>query len=127
MDWVTIIVGGVMSGGLISAVLVFISTRRRDSVAAIAERFDDAAQLTAYVRDEVERQLAPIRAELEQVRREADETRNAFREWIVGVWRWDRLGRKDDLPMPPPEVLSNLNLHHLADSWPTEPSNRKEG
>jgi hypothetical protein len=124
-DWVPLIIGGILSGGLISALLVFISTRKRDSLMNLAERFDDASQLAQYVREEVERQVAPIRAELEQVRQESDETRNAFRAWIIGVWRWNQAGRAGDLPMPPPDVLVRLDLHHLANDWPTEPSSRQ--
>lgn len=123
MEWLPILVGGILSGGLISAVLVFIATRKRDVGVDLAERFDDASQLAKYVREEVERQIAPIRAELEQVRNESEETRNAFRAWIIGVWRWNQTGRVGDLPMPPTDVLHRLDLHHLAYDWPTEPSN----
>ena len=124
MEWI-IGLGAILGGGGLGAALTYLASRKRDAQAALAERFDDASQLAQYVREEVERQVAPIRAELEQVRQESDETRNAFRAWIIGVWRWNQAGRAGDLPMPPPDVLVRLDLHHLANDWPTEPSSRQ--
>jgi len=125
--WVGTLFGGLLGGGSLAAILVFIATRKRDKQTGITERFDDASQLAQYIREEVERQVAPIRTELDQVKADSHEIQNAFREWIVGVWKWGQRGRMGDMPMPPPQILYRLGLGYLADDeWHTEPPIYKE-
>lgn len=121
MEWLSITLGG---GGLfvgVGAVLLFISTRKRDRSTDIAERFDDASELAKYIREEVERQVAPIRAELKTVKEESHEMHGAVRARETQLWLWDQRGRQGGLPMLPTPILERLNLGHLVEDWPTEP------
>lgn len=122
MEWLSITLGG---GGLfvgLGAVLLFISTRKRDRSSDIAERFDDASELAKYIREEVERQVAPIRAELALVKQESTEFHAAVRTRETQLWLWDQRGRQGALPMLPGPILERLSLVHLVDDWPTEPT-----
>lgn len=122
MEWLSITLGG---GGLfvgLGAVLLFISTRKRDRSTDIAERFDDASELAKYIREEVERQVAPIRAELALVKQESTEFHAAVRTRETQLWLWDQRGRQGALPMLPGPILERLSLAHLVDDWPTEPT-----
>ncbi|MFI8593719.1 hypothetical protein ACIGCK_04725 [Microbacterium sp. NPDC078428] len=127
MEWLPIVITGLLGGGGLGAVLVFLATRRRDSDSAIAERFDDASQLAQYIRDEVERQVAPIREELKGVRRESHEMHDAVRAHFTQLWIWDREGRNGPLPLLPLEILNRLGLGHFVasafeDTEPTSPN-----
>lgn len=125
--WVGTLLTGLLGGGGLAAVLVFIATRKRDKQSGITERFDDASQLAQYIREEVERQVAPIRERLQTVEAESTEIQNAFREWIFSVWRWNTRGRVGEIPMPPPQILHRLEIGYLAeDDWHTEPPIYKE-
>lgn len=129
--WVFWLVGAGGLTALVSAILVFVATRKRDQSTDLSSRWDDASELSQKMREaiekEVERQVAPIRTELEKVKAESHEIQNAFREWIIGVWKWGQRGRLGDMPMPPPQILHRLGLGYLADDeWHTEPTRFKE-
>lgn len=122
MEWLSITLGG---GGLfvgLGAVLLFVSTRKRDISTDVKERFDDASELAKYIREEVERQVAPIRAELALVKQESTEFHAAVRTRETQLWLWDQRGRQGALPMLPGPILERLSLGHLVDDWPTEPT-----
>lgn len=118
---------------LLTAVLLFalgwFRFRRKDRVeveaqrqASLSERFDDASELAKYIREEVERQVAPIRAELKTVKEESTEFHAAVRTRETQLWLWDQRGRQGALPMLPGPILERLGLGHLVDDWPTEPT-----
>jgi hypothetical protein len=119
--WVGIVITSVLGGGTISAILVYAATRQRNRQTGIAERFDDASELSKYIDARVEAKVAPIRDELATVKKESHEIQDAFREWVSGVWLWNKRGRVGDIPMPPTKILSRLGLGHFVDEWPTEP------
>lgn len=96
---------------------------------AIAERFDDASELAKYIREqieqEVERQVAPIRAELDRVKSESHEMHDAVRARETQLWLWDQRGRPGQLPMLPDPILHRLGLGYMSDDdWHTEPTSR---
>lgn len=127
-QWVALVTGGI-------SVLVFLLTwlkgRKKDRVevdaverttalaekAALAERFDDASELARYINErveaEVERKVAPIRAELETVKGESHEMNVAVRARETQLWLWDQRGRPGVLPMLPAPILERLGLAHL--------------
>ncbi|MDF2919738.1 MAG: hypothetical protein K0S70_3955 [Microbacterium sp.] len=124
--WVLWLVGGGGLTALAGSVLVFVATRRRDNDAALAGRFDDASELAKYIREEVERQVAPIRAELTKVKNESHEMHDAVRAHFTQLWMWDHRGRVGPLPLLPTQILNRLGLTHLLDDdWPTEPPHTK--
>ncbi|WP_405373444.1 MULTISPECIES: hypothetical protein [unclassified Microbacterium] len=123
------------AGVAYAAYLGFRGKRGETKVAAstadnsvIASRWDDASELAQYIRNEVaqevERQVKPMRDKLAAVEKESHELQDAFREWVVGVWKWNQRGRLGDIPMPPVPILSRLGLGHFADDWPTQPTKR---
>lgn len=95
---------------------------------ALGERFDDASHLAEYIRAEVERQVAPIREQLERVKTESHEMHDAVRAHFTHLWLWDQRGRVGPLPMLPTAILHRLGLGHLLDapSEDTEPIQPKE-
>lgn len=113
-------------GLLIGALLKLRQERKAAGQTDLAARFDDASQLAQYIREEVERQVAPIRQEMADVKEESHELRDAFRAWILSVWSWSQRGRTGDIPMPPAGMLAKLGLSHFVDDWPTEPQHPKE-
>lgn len=86
--------------------------------AAIAARWDDASELAKYIREqieaEVERQVAPFRRQLEQVKSESHEMNDAVRARETQLWLWDQRGRPGALPPLPVPILYRLGLGHLA-------------
>lgn len=87
--------------------------------AALAERFDDASQLAQYIRDEVERQVAPIREEMQNVKRAHDEMHDAFRARETQLWLWDNRGRPGSFPLLPEPIMERLGLRDLLNIPPT--------
>ena len=123
-SWIPLLLGGGGFAAIVGSILLFIATRKRDSDSTIAGRFDDATEMNKYIDDRVEAKVGPIREELKTVKRESHEIQDAFREWVSGVWLWNKRGRHGDIPMPPTTILSRLGLGHFADEWPTEPSQK---
>jgi hypothetical protein len=112
-EWLPLIVGGGGFGVILSAILVYLASQKRNRHLALAERFDDASDLARYIRDEVERQVAPIRAEMQTLKRESHEMNDAVRARETQLWLWDQRGRAGDLPMLPAPILERLGLAHL--------------
>jgi hypothetical protein len=87
------------------------------------DRFEDTSKLAQYMRDEVakevERQLGPIKRELEKVTSESHEMNKAVRSREVLLWRWNFAGRSGELPQLPATILSRLGLDALFDTTPT--------
>lgn len=125
--WVGTLAGGLLGGGGLAAILVFIATRKRDKSTDLASRWDDASELSQKMREaiekEVERQVAPIRDELEKVKNESHEMNVAVRARETQLWLWDQRGRPGQLPKLPDPILHRLGLGYLADDdWHTEPT-----
>lgn len=101
------------------------SEEKNAQQADLAARFDDASQLAQYIREEVERQVAPIREQLEKVKTESHDMHDAVRSHFTQLWLWDQKGRLGPLPMLPIHILHRLGLGHLLDEPPedTEPIN----
>lgn len=126
MDWLQII--GPLFGfaGIAASAWFGFRGKKREVVSqetiaqrtAIAERWDDASELAKYIREqieqEVERQVAPIRAELDRVKNESHEMHDAVRARETQLWLWDQRGRPGDLPMLPAPILTRLGLGYLA-------------
>lgn len=123
MEWVWQILSPTLAASavVIAAVLGLRGKKRETDVAstnaqeaALAARFDDASQLAQYIREEVERQVAPIRAELQTVKNESHEMHDAVRARETQLWLWDQRGRSGDLPMLPTPILTRLGLKYLV-------------
>lgn len=125
--WVFWLIGGGGATALIGSVLVFVATRKRDNSTDISARWDDASELSQYIRkeieQEVERQVAPIRQKLERVESESHEMNVAVRARETQLWLWDQRGRPGSLPRLPDPILHRLGLGYLTDDdWSTEPT-----
>jgi hypothetical protein len=127
-QWWPLVFGGGGIASLLGVWLVHRAAQRRNSDVAqrereqtIAERFDDASELARYIRSEVasqveaevERRMAPIRAEMATVKRESHEMNDAVRARETQLWLWDQRGRSGELPMLPAPILERLGLAHL--------------
>lgn len=117
-DWLKVLLGAGGIVTLLSAVLVFVATRKRDRSSDLASRWDDASELSQRMRDaiekEVERQVAPIREELQNVKAESHEMHNAVRTRETQLWLWDQRGRPGRLPMLPAPIMQRLGLGDLT-------------
>ncbi len=118
-DWVKVLLGAGGLVTLITAILVFIATRKRDRSSDLSSRWDDASELSARMREaiekEVERQVAPIREELKNVKIESHEMHQAVRTRETQLWLWDQRGRQGHLPKLPAPILHRLGLGALVD------------
>ena len=114
----------ILTGVTITAVLSLRGKTREVNVAAttaqesaIAARWDTAVELSQQMREEikaeVERQVAPMREELQRVTEESHEMHDAVRARETQLWLWDQRGRPGDLPMLPSPILQRLGLGHL--------------
>ncbi|MFD5599910.1 hypothetical protein ACFWHR_07610 [Leucobacter sp. NPDC058333] len=112
-------------GGIIALVIAFFRDRRtaRSTEAsnqntAIGERWDDVVGLSekmqAFIAAEVEKQVAPFKKELAEVKAESHDMNTAFRSYAVQSWMWDNRGRLGDMPMLPLPILHRLGIGHLA-------------
>ncbi|QRI44949.1 membrane protein [Microbacterium phage LesNorah] len=109
------------SGG-IAGLWAWLKSRRKSKVeiaaqeqAALSSRFDDASELAKYVREQVEAAVAPLRKELEDMKKESHEMHDAFRSFFTDLWKWDYTGRTGPLPIFPAPLLLKLKLGHLID------------
>lgn len=84
--------------------------------ADIATRFDDASQLAQYIREEVERQVQPIRDEMQRVKSESHEMHDAVRARETQLWMWNIQGRSGQMPELPNPILTRLGIAHLSAS-----------
>lgn len=89
--------------------------------ADIASRFDDASQLAQYIRDEVERQVQPIRVEMERVKQESHEMHDVVRARETQLWKWNIQGRSGEMPELPTPILEKLGIAHLSATAVAEP------
>jgi hypothetical protein len=91
-EWVQLVMGGSLLVGL-AAVLTVFATRKRDKTTDVQERFESSSDLAKYMRDEikaeVERQVKPIRDELDLVKSESHEMNNVVRSREVQLWMWE--------------------------------------
>jgi hypothetical protein len=115
-EWVQLVMGGSLLVGL-AAVLTVFATRKRDKTTDVQERFESSSDLARYMREEiakeVERQVAPIRTELDKVRSESHEMNNVVRSREVQLWMWEREGRSGLIPQLPAPILARLGLENL--------------
>lgn len=120
-DWIlpalAVVVGGGGGAGLFAAWLAHRGAKKRNTDLAkrerdmtMAERFDDASELARYIREEVERQVKPIRDEMEKVKTESHEMHDAVRAYFTALWAWDQKGRLGPLPTLPVPILKRLGL-----------------
>lgn len=114
MEWLQIVAPALGLCGLTYAAWMGWRGKVRETdITALAERFDDASQLAQYIREEVERQVAPIRDEMNRMKKESHEMHDAVRARETQLWLWDQRGRPGDLPMLPAPILDRLGLGHL--------------
>jgi hypothetical protein len=115
-EWVQLVMGGSLLVGL-AAVLTVFATRKRDKTTDVQERFESSSDLAKYMRDEikaeVERQVKPIRDELDLVKSESHEMNNVVRSREVQLWMWEREGRMGLIPQLPAPILARLGLENL--------------
>lgn len=126
MDWGGVIVGALgVAAAAVAGWWAFRTKKvetqatsqvNRDNV--VRDRMDDASEMAKWIRGEiaaeVERQVKPIREELERVKRESHEMNDAVRARETQLWMWDHRGRAGDLPMLPNPILHRLGLGHLV-------------
>jgi spore germination protein GerM len=115
-DWLMLVLGGSLLMGLAALLTVF-ATRKRDKNTDTQERFESTSEMAKYMREEiakeVERQVGPIRAELETVKQESHEMNSVVRSREVRLWMWERDGRGGLIPQLPAPILARLGLENL--------------
>lgn len=125
MDWTLAIgIGGPLLAliGVLSTAWASVRVKRGDQriaeIAAnqsdIAARFDDASQLAQYIREEVERQVKPIRDEMKRVKQESHEMHDVVRARETQLWKWNIQGRAGEMPELPTPILEKLGIAHLS-------------
>lgn len=112
--WVIPTLGILLSGGGIGAVLVFIATRKKDKQVVIAERFDDASELSRYIRAEIEKAVAPLREEIDALKQEKRAVHDDVRARETLLWVWDRQNRQGPIPELSAATLEKLGISHLS-------------
>lgn len=112
--WLALLVGGVLGGGGLGAVLVFIATRKKDKATVISERWDDASELAQYIRNEVDKAVAPLLARIQVLEGEQYEVHEAVRTRETRLWLWDLRDRPGPVPELPVPILTKLGLSHLS-------------
>ena len=121
MDALAVIGLIVGPGGILALVIAFfrdrrtvLSTEAANKDAAIASRFDDASDLAKYIREEVDKQVEPLRRELAEVKADRQDMYAAFRTYAVQSWLWDTRGRFGNMPMLPLSILHRLGIGNLV-------------
>lgn len=112
-EWMLTLILGLVGGGGVAGVITALATRQSSKANELAGRFDDASELAKYIREEVERQVAPIRAELERVKNESHEMHDAVRARETQLWLWDIRNRPGPMPTLPAPILRRLGLAYL--------------
>jgi gas vesicle protein len=86
----------------------------REIAAEAAKVTTEVSKIAKYMREEikqeVERQVKPIRDELKKVRDESHEMNDAVRAHVTQQWLWDAQNRPGPLPMLPVPILRKLGL-----------------
>lgn len=116
--WLALLAGGVLGGGGLGAVLVFVATRKKDKATVVSERWDDASELATYIRGEidkaVEKAVLPLESRIQALESEKREVHDAVRTRETRLWLWDIRNRPGPIPELPASVLEKLNLAHLT-------------
>lgn len=132
-EWLAIVVPSVFGGGALAAVLVFIATRKRDKDSAVSERFDDAREIAALIKTEVEaavdaatkpliKRVTDLELAVTTLTAEARNLHDGIREWASRLWIWNRTGRPGNMPGPPQQLRESVDLGYLLeDTEPIEP------
>lgn len=118
--WVGTLIGGVLGGGGLGAFLVYLAARKKQTDDVIATRLDDASELAKYVREEIEKAVAPLRTRIKELEDARDELHEAVSTRETQLWLWDMRGRAGVMPMLPAPILRRLGLGHLAPHNTTE-------
>ncbi len=132
-EWLAIALPSVLGGGSLAAILVFIATRKRDKDTAVSERFDDAKEIAALIKVEVEKavdvatkplikRVSDLESAVERLTAEAQRLHDGIREWATRLWLWNRTGRNGNMPGPPQQLRESVDLGYLLeDTEPVEP------
>ena len=128
MDWSVIVslAGAILTlcGTVVVAIFGFRgkkvevnATEKQNTESAIGARWDDASELAtkmrAYIEEEVEKQVAPIRQRLADVEAESHELAVAVRSREAQLWMWDIQGRAGHMPLLPATIYAKLGIGHL--------------
>jgi hypothetical protein len=132
-EWLAIVIPSVFGGGAFAAILVFVATRKRDKDTAVSERFDDAKEIAALIKAEVEtavaaatkpliKRVTDLELAVTTLTAEARNLHDGIREWASRLWIWNRTGRPGNMPGPPQQLRESVDLGYLLeDTEPIEP------
>ena len=116
-----------LTGSAIAGLFAWFRSRRKSKLeeAAIAqnvevakqsifnERFDDASELAQYIQERIDLAIRPLQSEIDELKKDAHETHDAFRSFFTELWIWDWKGRNGPMPIFPELLLAKLKLGHL--------------
>jgi hypothetical protein len=108
-EYATLVLGG---GFFVfaAAILVFVSTRKRDKGDYVRGQFSSAQALDEYIDKRIERIAKPLRDELEQLRNRELSTKTILYGFFQRLLWWDERGRGGTMPMPDAEDLEKLGV-----------------
>ena len=112
------------SGGTAAAFVGWLRFRKKDKVeveaqrqVALGELFDNANDLQQYVQAQakaaVEIAIAPLQAEIDELKKASHRIHDAFRSFFAQLFFWDRNGRRGPMPVVPDDILEELRLGHF--------------